>query len=752
MLSRRPQRQGRSRETEGSILQRWECETRGEVKLAIPHPSTLLHGKGIALACGPMGQIEPGELHGLFAADTRVLSAYRWHVNGCAWRFLGHVRRGRGTAEWTFQNPPLGKGRGRIAQGALFFRHVRRVGGVLHDDLVVRNYGTKPAHIRLGLVLGADFCDIFEVKEQACPARRNIQRQSIPGGVRFSYRREAFQRAVHVTFCPSQPSSSSGSGSCSKSAESTRTKATRTEIRFDIALQPGAEWTCCLEAAPEIDGELEQFRGDPHVPEQDVDVGEGEVTIDTDSLLEQPFERGQDDLRALAVPLKDRSHYVAGGAPWFLTLFGRDSLTTSLMAGLDGAWSAEGALSALADYQATQRDDWRDAEPGKLPHEIRRGELAHFGTIPHDAYYGAHDAQALYCLALWHAWRWTGKRELLERHFQTARRALDWCDKLGDRDRDGLQEYQTRSSSGYYNQSWKDSSEAIVDVEGRVARTPLATVELQGYWYAARLAMAELNEELGHAEDAARLRQDAAALRKLVESKYWLADEGFYALALDGAKRRIATITSNPGHLLWCGLCSLARARKVAQRLLQPDLFSGWGLRSLSSKHPSFNPLSYQLGSVWPHDTTLVASGLWRYGLFEAAEALLHAVLCASNVFEQHRLPEVFCGFSREEDFPIPFEKANLPQAWSAAVPVLCAQLFLGIVPDAPRKRCFLSPRLPAWLPRLELRNIKIGAGQLHVLLRRDQGQTRIEVLEAQGIEAVHEQAPAPLWGTPLAT
>ena len=232
---------------------------------------------------------------------------------------------------------------------------------------------------------------------------------------------------------------------------------------------------------------------------------------------------------------------------------------------------------------------------------------------------------------------------------------------------------------------------------------PLATVELQGYLFVARLAMAELLAAQGEHAEAERLRAAASTLRDTVEERYWMEQEGYYAFALDGQKRQVAGISSNPGHLLWCGLPNQKRARALAERLLKPDLFSGWGLRTLSSENPAYNPLSYQRGSVWPHDTLLAAAGLWRYGHYEEASTLIRSILEAAGAFEEARLPELFCGLPRSHDLPVPYEQANIPQAWAAAAPILATQLFLGLLPDAPHGRCFVAPWLPEWLPRLEV-------------------------------------------------
>jgi glycogen debranching enzyme len=708
--------------------------TTGSVR--VPHPIEVLHGGGVALACGLDGQILAEQRHGLFAGDTRVLSTYRIAIGGSAWRLIGRSRSGHATGRWEFQNPLIRDPAGDIPAGTLLFSLRRRLDGVLHDDVQICSFVGRPVRPRLSFQLDADFADIFEVKSQSLPPRLTIRRVPDPSGLRITYERRGFRRGLRVRF----------ESTCSPPILAGAL------IVFDLDLRPGAEWACCLEAAPEVDGEALELSGDPHEPEPNPAPQPRRSTIRADPILERPFERGRADLYALAVSQPPHPPYLAAGVPWFLTLFGRDPLVAALMAGLVGAWPARGALAALGPLQATGRDDWRDAEPGKLPHEVRRGELASRGLIPHSPYYGTHDAPALYCLALWHAWRWTGDSGLLGAYLGTARAAMRWCDELGDRDGDGLQEYATRSPLGYDNQGWKDAGDAIVHEDGRLAEPPLATVELQGYLFAARLAMAELLVEQGELAEAERMRRAATALRAIVEERFWLADESVYALALDGNKRLVASIASNPGHLLWCGLPAPERAAALAARFLEPDVFSGWGLRTLSARNPAYNPLSYQRGSVWPHDTALAAAGLWRYGLRDAASTLIRSTLEAATAFEDERLPELFCGLDRSHGLPVPYEEANIPQAWAAAVPMLVAQLLLGLVPDAPRGRCFVSPWLPEWLPRLELRGIAIGQGSLDITLVRRGSETVIEQLHGANIDVVRGRVEAPLWGEPPRT
>jgi glycogen debranching enzyme len=701
----------------------------------IVDPATALHGGGLAMVSDPAGQLHAEALYGLFAGDTRVLSTYKFELNGSAWDLLGRVCLGHGSGQWHFQNKTVRDALGEIEAGTVVFTLRRRVDGALHDDFEIVSFAQRDVGLRFVIQLDADFADLFEVKEEKVPSRLRAVRLLRDDGFTLRYERAGFARALHLRFAPHQPDVLVGS-----------------RLHFDLALAHGDRWRCCLEAAPEVERRVAVMASDPHRPEPDRVAALDRLRLRAAPLLALPFERGRQDLHAIALPQANAPPFVAAGVPWFLTLFGRDALLPALMAGVAGSWLAEGALAALASHQAAQRDDFRDAEPGKLPHELRRDEKTHRGELPYSPYYGTHDAPSLYCLTLWHAWRWTGQRELLDRHLETAMRAIAWCESLGDGDGDGLQEYSSRSPKGYRNQGWKDAGDAVVDGQGRPAEPPLATVELQGYLFAAHLAMAELLGVCGDAAGAQRQREAAWALRQRVEQRYWMEDAGFYAFALDRDKRQVDAIASNPAHLLWCGLPDAERAAAVARRLLEPDLFSGWGLRTLSSDNPAYNPVSYQRGSVWPFDTLIAAAGLWRYGETEAAFALIEGMLQAAGRFESNRLPELFGGFERSYSVPVPYRKANAPQAWSAAVPLLATQLMLGVVPDAPQGRCHVRPCLPPWLPELALEGLRVGEGTVDIAARREGGRTVIVRMKGEGIEVVEGMPPAPLAGRPPAS
>ena len=330
------------------------------------------------------------------------------------------------------------------------------------------------------------------------------------------------------------------------------------------------------------------------------------------------FRQAIEDMAALRLPIEGTDHLrfvPAAGVPWFVALFGRDSLIVSLQNALVYPDFARGALDVLGSWQATERDDYRDAEPGKIMHELRLGELAHFKLVPHTPYYGTADATMLYLIVLHAAWRSLGDLSLLERHLKTAEKCLEWIDNYGDRDGDGFQEYATRSSAGYENQGWKDAGDAVVYPDGSLVKGPKALCELQGYVYDAWMRMAEIFDELGEADRARDLRAKAAVTISAVSTKcFGTRPPASTHSALDGEKKKVLTVASNPGHCLWSGIVPIDRAGRVVRRLMEPDMWSGWGIRTLSANHPAYNPYSYQNGSVWPHDNGIIALGFRRYG------------------------------------------------------------------------------------------------------------------------------------------
>ncbi len=436
----------------------------------------------------------------------------------------------------------------------------------------------------------------------------------------------------------------------------------------------------------------------------------------------------------------------AAGVPWFVTLFGRDSLIVSMQSISGYPEFASGALRRLSELQASSDDPERDMEPGKIPHEIRRGELAALGILPHQPYYGTHDATSLFVVVLSYLYQWTGDVSLLERFLPNVEAAVSWIDSYGDRDGDLFQEYGTRSTRGYYNQGWKDAGDAVVDAHGELAPLPIATCELQGYVYDAKLRMAEIYEVLGQPERSGPLREQAHRLYERFNDAFWWEAEGTYALALDGKKKQVRSVASNAGHCLSSGIVPPERARRVVARLLADDMWSGWGIRTLAASHPYYNPFSYHTGSVWPHDNAMIAGGFRRYGFDAEAGRVAKGIFDAAGHFPAHRMPELFSGIARDEGgFPVQYLGASAPQAWAAAsifrlVAVLCG-IHARVGPDGKRE-LYVNPALPEWLPELTITRLRAGRGAMD--LRFHDGNVQ-ELSNSTGYRLVRQAAPRPV-------
>jgi glycogen debranching enzyme len=436
--------------------------------------------------------------------------------------------------------------------------------------------------------------------------------------------------------------------------------------------------------------------------------------------------------------------FPVAGLPKFAAPFGRDALITAYATLMWQPQIAVGTLRFLAAHQATILDEWRDAEPGKILHELRQGELAALGEIPHTPYYGTVDATALFILLFCELMDWLDDESLFEELWPAVHQALTWMDRYGDLDRDGYVEYRRRSPLGALHQGWKDTDHALLHADGSPVTPPVALVEVQGYVYDARMRLARLLMRRGEAALAARLHREAQALQRHLDRDFWLPGLGFYAQALDGQKRPVAAVTSNPGHLLWSRALFPGRAVRVAEWLLSPDLFSGWGIRTRAASDPFYNPMSYHNGAVWPHDTALVAAGLRRYGFDLEARRVATALLEAGLAFPDRQMPELFCGFGRGEfAVPVPFPGACRPQAWAAASVFLLLRVLLGLRADAAARRLSLCPVLPAWLGKVSLSNLRVGQGRVDLRVSRRDGETNVEVLRREGnVEVVVQTAP----------
>jgi glycogen debranching enzyme len=667
---------------------------------------------------------------GLYFRDTRVISAWAIYANGEQWDLLNGGAVASHAARIFLTNRGFATEYGPVAARTLGLEIGRQVNGGLHEDIDITNNSQKPVRFNLEVAMRADFADIFEVKGENIVRRGHITTSWLARRevLRIAYRNRDFRREVVVR-------SGRGDGKSTVYANG--------RLSFDIALEAGQVWHRCL-IYDLVDGS-KRTRASKQctysaTSSHSRNIKEWQRTVLKIETSNEEFYRcynqGVQDMAALRLPLRSTDHMVfvpAAGLPWFVALFGRDTLIVSLQTMIVYPEFAAGTLEVLAQYQATQRDDYRDAEPGKILHELRYGELAHFKLIPHTPYYGTADATPLYLIALHAGWKATGDRTLIERHLPNAEACLTWIDEYGDRDGDGFQEYQTRSTAGYENMAWKDAGDAVMYSDGTLVRGPKAMCELQGYVYDAWLRMAEIDDELGNKRRANRLRKKAALLFKNFNEVFWDEKSGFYAYALDGDKKKVLSVTSNVGQCLWSGIIAPKRAASVVKRLMQKDMWSGWGIRTLSADHPSFNPYNYQTGAVWPHDNSLIALGMRRYGFDAEAAALARDISGAASHFLLNQLPELYAGLQRDPTgFPVQYLGANVPQAWAAGTPFALLQAMLGIQQDAPREKLYVDPALPAWLPDVTLIDLRLGRRRFDIRFFRDGKETVFEVLKGK--------------------
>ena len=459
----------------------------------------------------------------------------------------------------------------------------------------------------------------------------------------------------------------------------------------------------------------------------------GPARIATDHFwVNRIIDRAAADLDMLQTSFRDGT-LTAAGIPWFVAPFGRDSLIAALQTLHVAPSRAKETLRTVAALQGSVVDPFREEEPGKILHEMRYGERARLGDIPHTPYYGTVDATPLFVMLFAETIRWTGDESLFRELLPNVQRALEWIEQWGDRDRDGLVEYTTQSPDGIriVHQGWKDSHDSLHDLDGRSVTGSIALVEVQGYVFAAYRWLADIVALYGDAPWATELSDRSDQVRRLVEDRFWLPEEGYYAQALDEQKRPVAAISSNPGHLLYCELPSPERGRLVATRLRQPDLDSGWGVRTLAASMATYNPMSYHNGSVWPHDNSLIAAGLGRYGEIGGLERIASALFTAAEHLPDQRLPELYCGFPRNEDAaadgPIPYPVSCSPQAWAAGAAPLLMRAMLGLEADLDHGALCVAPAFPAWLSRVRVDGLEALGRRFDLEVARDGAEYRVQ-------------------------
>lgn len=647
------------------------------------------------------GDVSGGQ-RGFFYADTRHLSRWELLVDGCP------IEPSTARNVDYYSARIIGTAAGSCTSAgapALTVQRDRIVADGVHEDVAVESHDAQRRTVTVELRFGADFADLFEVRRDEVP--RRTARTDVTGrSVTLAYERDGFRRGTCLRF-------------------TTDGELSDRSARFVIHLEPHERWSVCVDIScvegAEEHGPRTGHGGfgelHPQMPESLDEWMADAPEIDTDSdAVAHTYRQTLLDLAALRfVPhVHVDASVPAGGLPWYMAMLGRDSLITSYMALPFRPQLAAATLQALAAEQATEDDAFRDAEPGKIMHELRRGELVHSGTEPHSPYYGSHDATPLFLIVLDEYERWTGDRELVVRLESAARAALAWIDGPGDRDGDGFLEYATRSSAGMANQCWKDSDSSMVFADGRRATPPIAACEIQGYAFDARRRAARLAREVWNDPALAdRLDRDADRLAERFAEHFWCDARQHPALALDGERRRVDALTSNIGHLLWSGILTPEHARHVARHLLSDELFSGWGIRTLSSGDAPFNPVEYHNGTVWPHDTAIAAEGLRRYGFDREAGIVARSLFDAAGCFD-HRLPELFAGFPRDDTtVAVAYADASCPQAWAAASALLAIRTLLGL--DVADGRLRVSPTFSPGDLTLGIRGLAVRGGRVDV-------------------------------------
>jgi glycogen debranching enzyme len=662
---------------------------------------TLVEGSTFALS-DTLGDMHGEQPQGLFVLDTRVISTWQLRVDGLPMEELAVANPLPYAATFVGRTHPTS---GHADSSVLVFRE-RHIGQGMREVVTLRNYGDDPREVYLELAVDADFAHLFEVKERRVRRRGAFRSEGDPGVLRFGHRLNDVDKEVEILL----------SEDCSVESGL---------AAWAITVPAHGDWSMCLGVNVTIDGQAVEPRFRCGVPDTEA---EPTVRLDTwraqapvletdDARLQGSVAKAIEDLGSLHIydPEHPESPVIAAGAPWFMTLFGRDSLLTSWMALLVDPTLALGVLDTLARLQGNRVDPQTEEEPGRILHEVRFGDVPTLHLGGGHVYYGTADATPLFVMLLGELQRWGLHDEAVHRLLPHADRALDWIRNDGDRDGDGYVEYQRANPDGLANQGWKDSWDGITFADGTIAEPPIALAEVQAYTYAAFVARSHFAYEAGDHTTGNEWRTRAEALRAAFNRDFWLPDRGWYAVALDAEKRPVDSLTSNMGHCLWTGIVDTDHATEVADQLLGPELFSGWGIRTLATSMGAYNPVSYHNGSVWPHDNAICAAGLMRYGFVDHAHRVIDALLDVAALHDG-RLPELFAGISRDE-LPVPaaYPTSCSPQAWSSASPLLVLRTLLGFDPAVRERRLHLAPEPLGSIHRLRLSNVQVDERRVDV-------------------------------------
>lgn len=706
--------------------------------------AVVIKSESLYFLTEPDGNVSINEGHGfgLYYHDCRYLNGYTLTINGIRPNVLASIATEGFRAIFELSNPELAGTDGNAISkemiGLTWKRLLAKQSLALHDRIDVRNYDSETHELTLTLRFDSRFEDIFTVRgllpEQV---GKRLDPRWVDDALLLAYKgADGLYRSVSIHFTPSPTRKGETHAEFDLQIPSEQA----VEVQVSVVLAESRRFSEIMPTSPScpVVGTIIK---DHH--ERARSWTQGLALMQSDSvLLNRILERSASDLQILRTRL-GHEEFFAAGVPWFTTLFGRDSLITALQGMAYEPGVADQTLRLLANYQGRQSDDWRDEQPGKILHEFRVGELARIDEVPYHPYYGSVDSTPLFLITLGEHAAWTGDLRLFHDLRENVEAALSWIDHYGDLNRDGYVEYQSTSEGGLINQGWKDSGNALVNADGSLAQPPISLVEVQAYVYRAKTVIADLFRRTGDHSRAQRLLTEAQALKERFNRDFWSESLGCYVMALQARSQPVSVISSNPGQALWGGICDPDKAERTMKRLMQDDMFSGWGIRTLSANERRYNPIGYHLGTVWPHDNSLIAAGMRRYGFDAAAYRIFNGLFEASSYFEQYRMPELFAGFAQSPfGEPVHYPVACHPQAWAAgSLPFLMVTL-LGLHPEGFENRLRIRrPLLPHFVERLDFRRLKVGTGLLDLRFRRQDGAIDVQVLSNDGdVDVVVEQ------------
>jgi glycogen debranching enzyme len=704
---------------------------------------------------------------GLWIYEARTLSHYRWTIDGKPPQLSAFSPVNQNSSIGYYIATPKNWKQTETkdsnpAQRSIELRVGRAVGDGLHEDVWLTNHTQIKTVVDLALEIASDFESPSDLRSgEDVPGEVRQKWRSIGSDgwqlhfdykARHKYEHQGDRRVAHIHRgirlcfeCELKPKYRNG------------------KIHFKVNLSPREIWKLCLSWIGEAEGRgLALGYGcdgrpiaDRHPKHRTFLTGSTKLTSPASptfpALVLDTLDRSKQDLAALRLfdlDARDQAGETwipAAGLPTYLGLFGRDSLASSWQAALLSAAMMRGTLAELPKTQGTKIDDWRAEQPGRFVHELHSDPRAVLNYTPHSRYYGGVTGSIYYPVVLSAVWHWTGDKQLIKSYIEPALKGLAWADKYS-RDSSGFYRYRTRSKQGERNQGWKDSDDAIVHADGSQVKDPLGTCEMQGFVYASKMHLSEVLWWIEEFDVAKRLMREAEELKKRFNDFFWMEDAGYLGMAVDSKARLVRSIASDPGHCLASGIVDHALAARMADRMMRPDMFSGWGVRTLSADHPAFNPFSYHRGSVWPVENAVFVLAFARYGLHDKMQVLAHAMFETAGLFKYCRLPEVFAGHQRDADHPFPgmYPRANWPQAWSASAPFTVMQALLGIYPYAPLSVLFLDPWLPEWLPEFSIEQMRVGNATISLKFHRNNdARTNYEITDLTGkLHVIRQPSP----------